>query len=216
MEGLGSNSFTPLGTISPALPALLLAGACNPVMDLVALITSPTHLRASIKGKGRADDERKVSLWRMSGTRVWEVGYEGIIAGLAWSPDGTYHDLVNGKIHSSSGLYLTLLTYIESGDGAKWTIAHLSVHDGATIHSSGLNPEQGEESLRAVRDDKAFWDLEWSTSSIPWPVPEVRPEASSISAAKDLERVQSDDHRPFTESDASRTAQTDKVSDSPI
>lgn len=85
---LESTSFTPLGTISPQVPALLLGGACNPVMDLVALITSPKHLPAAAKGKARAGDDRKVSLWRMSGTKVWEVGYDGVIAGLAWSPDG--------------------------------------------------------------------------------------------------------------------------------
>lgn len=83
-----SDSFTPLGVITPARPSLLLPGACNPVMDLVALLTSPKHLPFSAKGKGKAVDEKKVGLYRVSGSQVWEVGYEGIIAGLGWSSDG--------------------------------------------------------------------------------------------------------------------------------
>jgi len=82
------NAFTPLGTITPTLPSLLLPGACNPVMDLVVLLTSPKHQPASSKGKGKAVDERKVALYRVSGSKVWEVGYEGVIAGLGWSTDG--------------------------------------------------------------------------------------------------------------------------------
>jgi hypothetical protein len=89
-----ANSFTPLGTIVPAFPSILLPGACNPVMDLVALLTSPKHLPTSIKGKGKAVDEKKVTLYRVSGSQVWEVGYEGVIAGLGWSTDGESFEIL--------------------------------------------------------------------------------------------------------------------------
>lgn len=57
-------------------------------MDLVALITTPTHVVPTGKGKQKAGDERRVSLWRVSGSKVWDVGYEGTLLGLAWSTDG--------------------------------------------------------------------------------------------------------------------------------
>lgn len=83
-----SSSFTPLGSIQPPLPFLLLSGACNPVMDLVALCTTPSHVPLTGKGKQKAGDERRVSLWRVSGSKVWDVGYEGDLLGMAWSTDG--------------------------------------------------------------------------------------------------------------------------------
>jgi hypothetical protein len=83
-----SSSFTPLGSIQPPGPSLLLPGACNPVMDLVTLVTTPSHIPLTGKGKQKAGDERRISLWRVSGSRVWDVGYEGTLLGLAWSADG--------------------------------------------------------------------------------------------------------------------------------
>lgn len=77
-----------------------------------------------------------------------------------------------------SGLYLTLFTYTAAvteapADSVKWTLSHVSVHDGTTAHASPYTPGEIEPSWKAVRDGGAFWDLEWTTSAAPWPIPEV-------------------------------------------
>ena len=88
-ETASGQTFAQLGSISLPSPALLLPGACNPVMDLVVLCTSTSLLPPpSVKGKGRQDNAQKILLWRMSGSKVWDVGYDGVLVSLAWSQDG--------------------------------------------------------------------------------------------------------------------------------
>jgi len=95
------QSFTPLATIQLPSPHVLHPDACNPAMDLVVLLapvqpTSSTVASgiASAKGKGKAVSSEhkmhitKIALWRMSGSKVWEVELGGKVGGLAWSPDG--------------------------------------------------------------------------------------------------------------------------------
>lgn len=44
---------------------------------------------AEIPGQERVSGAKtKVSLWRMSGSKVWEVEVDGLVYGLAWSRDG--------------------------------------------------------------------------------------------------------------------------------
>ena len=65
-------------------------------MDLVVLLLPPESdadpdAPSSVKGKERARNAAgptAVALWRMSGSKVWEVDVDGSIIGLAWSIDG--------------------------------------------------------------------------------------------------------------------------------
>lgn len=99
-----SRSFTALANLHLPSSHVLHPDACNPAMDLVVLLgqteesastAAVSHLRQnghSSKGKGKAEAAgytTKIALWRMSGSRAWEVEVEGRVAGLAWSPDGT-------------------------------------------------------------------------------------------------------------------------------
>lgn len=82
------RSFTPLATISLSQQHVLHPEACNPTMDLVALIVEDAGDQAG-KGKARAGPVHTiVELWRMSGSKVWEVNITGRVLGLAWSRDG--------------------------------------------------------------------------------------------------------------------------------
>jgi hypothetical protein len=94
-----SQSFTPLATLDLSSPHVLHPEACNPAMDLVVLIAENASSSSSAsgygggKGKGKAalgSGASRVSLWRMTGSKVWDIGIEGRIAGLAWSRDGEY------------------------------------------------------------------------------------------------------------------------------
>ena len=99
-----TTDFTPLANLHLPQPCILHPDACNPAMDLVVLLcvseTTSTDLltarSASVrsdKGKAKADmggHRTKVALWRMSGTKVWEVEVEGKAAGVAWSQDGEW------------------------------------------------------------------------------------------------------------------------------
>lgn len=77
-------------------------------MDLVVLLdsqdpaTSSIHQKSGLKstsdvvggegkGKGKAADvvpRTRVSLWRMSGSKVWDIEADGHVNGVAWSLDG--------------------------------------------------------------------------------------------------------------------------------
>lgn len=94
-----SRSFTSLATISLANPHILHPNACNPAMDLVALLherggeddpSGAVGKAYDAKGKGKAGDEiaTTVVLWRLTGSKVWEVEVAGRVAGLGWSADG--------------------------------------------------------------------------------------------------------------------------------
>lgn len=78
-----TNAFAPLAVLQLPSACRLLASACSPDKDLVALISR-------LGGKDR------LSLWKMQGSKKWDVDVsleentssEGIV-GLAWSPSGT-------------------------------------------------------------------------------------------------------------------------------
>lgn len=68
-------------------------------MDLVVLLSEDLEDKAKppafgTKGKGRSGPgvATKVELWRMSGSKVWEVMVTGRVLGLAWSRDGEYEE----------------------------------------------------------------------------------------------------------------------------
>jgi anaphase-promoting complex subunit 4 len=77
------NSFASLASLLLPTPARLFATACCPDKDLVALVVST-------KNNSNKD---KLSLWKLQGSKVWEVDVTPIdasskIVGLAWSPNG--------------------------------------------------------------------------------------------------------------------------------
>lgn len=80
------RAYMPLATLSLPTPSVLHPDACNPAMDLVALLA---HAQPSAKGadsKGHA-----VTLWRLNGgPRVWTKDVGGWVEGMGWSPDGAY------------------------------------------------------------------------------------------------------------------------------
>lgn len=86
------RSFTPLATISLSQQHVLHPEACNPTMDLVALIVEDSGDSApgfGGKGKARAGPVlTTVELWRLSGSKVWDAKVAGRVLGLAWSRDG--------------------------------------------------------------------------------------------------------------------------------
>ncbi|WVW86265.1 hypothetical protein I302_108307 [Kwoniella bestiolae CBS 10118] len=143
------TSFTPLSTISLPSSHILHPGSCNPSMDLVVLLSSPSTA-ANIgmnawKGKGRdVGSKTQVSLWRTGGSKVWEVSVEGIVRGLAWSEDG---------------LILSILFSTPS----QKTIEHLSVHTGEVIRSIPIHL-----GLDDVGDRGRWVDMRWSTSQDGW------------------------------------------------
>lgn len=82
------RSFTPLATISLSQQHVLHPAACNPTMDLVALIVEDAG-DVGGKGKARAGPvHTAVELWRLSGSKVWDIIVAGRVLGLAWSRDG--------------------------------------------------------------------------------------------------------------------------------
>ncbi|CCM01973.1 uncharacterized protein FIBRA_04046 [Fibroporia radiculosa] len=79
---MSSNPFIPLATIQLPSPARLLPSSWCPDKDLLVVITQ-------LGGKDR------LSLWKMQGSKKWEVGFDSDITtatdeivGIAWSPDG--------------------------------------------------------------------------------------------------------------------------------
>lgn len=77
------NAFASLAVLQLPSQSRLLTTACCPDKDLVVLLS-------------RLGGKDKMSLWKMQGSKKWEVGMgtddtkaEDIV-GLAWSPDGEY------------------------------------------------------------------------------------------------------------------------------
>ncbi|ORY33369.1 anaphase-promoting complex, cyclosome, subunit 4-domain-containing protein [Naematelia encephala] len=154
-----SNSFTRLATISRDQPHALYPQACNPTMDLVALLSSAGN---NVKGKGRADQSStKVELWRMmSGGKVWEADVNGEVEGLAWSRDGLQLSLLIVKYPS---LPSSFLQPSEHWRPVSVTVDHLSVHSGHVIKSVSLDiPDKLE---------RGWWDMEWTSEGASWPKP---------------------------------------------
>ena len=65
--------------------------------------------------------------------------------------------------------------FADDKDGITFRLAHLSLHDGTTIHSSELAVDglTSEETWQAINGTKRFWDMSWRLSDNPWPKPEV-------------------------------------------
>lgn len=76
-----ANDFVPLATLQLPAASRLLPSACCPDKDLVVVISR-------LGGKDR------MSLWKMQGSKKWEVdvdtgaAYDEEVVDLAWSPDG--------------------------------------------------------------------------------------------------------------------------------
>lgn len=77
---MDSAAFASLATLQLPSPSRLLTSACCPDKDLVVIIT-------------RQGAKDKLSLWKMQGSKKWEVDVESAahtteeIVALAWSPD---------------------------------------------------------------------------------------------------------------------------------
>lgn len=74
------RSFTLASTSALKQPHMLHPRACNPAMDLAVLLAESDDKSVSTL----------VSLWRLSGTSVWEVEVNGHVLGLTWSTDGEF------------------------------------------------------------------------------------------------------------------------------
>ena len=97
MEFPEELSFTPLATVQLPKPHILHPQACNPTMGLVVLLSRPAEsssrgipTSAIGKGKSKAAGCGRIAVWRMLGSKVWEVDVDGVVAGLAWTRDGMY------------------------------------------------------------------------------------------------------------------------------
>lgn len=77
-----ARAFTVASTNSLQQPHILHPHACNPAMDLAVLLCEPSDEKA------KAGMSTLVSLWRLSGAKVWEVQVNGRVLGLTWSADG--------------------------------------------------------------------------------------------------------------------------------
>ncbi|KAI6047625.1 anaphase-promoting complex, cyclosome, subunit 4-domain-containing protein [Pisolithus marmoratus] len=114
------NAFASLATFKLPSPCRLLASACCPDKDLVVLI-------ARLGGRDR------ISLWKMQGSRKWEVDIAAddvpaTVAGLAWHPDGQ-----------------TIAVVHESG-----LITMHSVQDGRTERSLSINSYREAQTVTKV------------------------------------------------------------------
>lgn len=75
------DAFSSLTVLALPSPCRLLATSCSPDKDLIALIS-------------RYVGQDRVSLWKYSGTKIWEADVDSSdadIPAIAWSPDGAVH-----------------------------------------------------------------------------------------------------------------------------
>ena len=81
MTSLQADNFSSLSVFHLSSPSHLLSSSCSPDKDLLLVIS-----RLGIKDT--------VSLWKMQGTKKWEVDVSignaphEEVTGIAWSPDG--------------------------------------------------------------------------------------------------------------------------------
>lgn len=193
MEFSTTSSFTPLSTIHLPTSHVLHPDACNPAMDLVVVFSTsssgvapPKPAIYGAKGKGKAESvgvmKSKVELWRMSGSKSWEVELKGKVGGLAWTLDGMYYDQdMCGA--DEAGLHLSVLLLSHDGSDSVITspntarVEHLSVHSGSAIHTVLF-----DEGIRAMTNEDWYdldsgyrwWKLEWRSSGLEWQKPRVR------------------------------------------
>lgn len=96
-----ARAFTVISTNALGQPHVLPPQACNPAMDLAVLLCEPSDEQTESsrsgggsfsKGKAKASAgfTTQVSLWRLSGAKVWEVEVTGRVLGLTWSMDGEH------------------------------------------------------------------------------------------------------------------------------
>lgn len=131
-----SNAFASLATFKLPSPCRLLASACCPDKDLVVLI-------ARLGGRDR------ISLWKMQGSRKWEVDIAtddvpATVASLVWHPDGQ-----------------TIAVVHESG-----RITMHSVQDGRTERSLSINSCRGAQTVPKVVGAWWFPGLSESTTDV--------------------------------------------------
>lgn len=121
------TAFTPLATLQLPGPHVLHPQACNPTMDLVVLLAQGS----SVKGKAKVGlgGITKLALWRMSGSRVWEIDVEGQVKGLVWSHDGTF-------IHLSVGVMLICRVVPDGPNFKTGRRTHLSGNETRTLLST--------------------------------------------------------------------------------
>ncbi|KAK4687139.1 hypothetical protein P7C73_g2981, partial [Tremellales sp. Uapishka_1] len=170
-----STSFTPLATLHLPAPHVLHPHACNPAMDLVVLLSTslPSGARNVVgKGKEKASsgkgDTTKVALWRMSGSKVWEVELEGRVLGLAWSRDGLYLSMLVLNFPSWPSF---LPPSREESKANTSTIEHLSVHTGSKVRSIPFTDalsDLSEASWSDCLDGNRWWKMEWTESGLDW------------------------------------------------
>ncbi|OCF61367.1 hypothetical protein L486_01015 [Kwoniella mangroviensis CBS 10435] len=143
------TSFTPLSIIPLPSSHMLHPRSCNPAMDLIVLLSLPspsTSTSGSLwKGKGKEiGSKTQISLWRTGGSKVWQVGVEGDVQGLAWNEDG---------------LILSLLSSSSNGN----FVHHLSVHTGEIIWSVPVPSDLIDENR------KGRWvEMKWKVSQNGW------------------------------------------------
>ena len=81
-----AGAISSLATVRLQAKSRLFLTACCPDKDLVVLIS-------------RAGSSDKMSLWKMQGSKKWEVelssedGEPGEVTAVNWSPDGAYSSL---------------------------------------------------------------------------------------------------------------------------
>lgn len=171
------DDFSVLGTFDLPTRHVLHPGACNPAMDLVALLApqagpaprAPVFPAWHPKGKQKAVEpaggiRTKVSLWRVSKSIVWEVEMQGQVVGLAWTNDGQHLSL------------LTLSTSVAPGEpmtssNAGLTCHHMSVHTGSTVRripcSAAL--DGADPVFRPDSNDVTWWTMYWERTDRHWP-----------------------------------------------
>lgn len=174
MELPSTTSFSPLGVIHLQAPHALHPEACNPTMDLVALLGLSGGDTSTSKGKGKAitGSVTKVALWRVSGSKVWEVDIEGRVAGLAWTADGKFSPPTDmrGKLTLYKGLHISTLVIKSptASEAERAKIDHLSVHTGEVVKSVPVDLEPRASSSTGPQD--GWWEMSWNPSDMDWPV----------------------------------------------
>ncbi|KIJ68430.1 hypothetical protein HYDPIDRAFT_106626 [Hydnomerulius pinastri MD-312] len=135
-----TNAFATLATLQLPSPCRLLSSACCPDKDLVVLIS-------------RLGGHDKMSLWKMQGSRKWEIDIGSddastTVTGLAWSPSGqtiavvhdsariTLHSVQDGHVERSLSVPLPLNT-----PQAQYKITGIWWFPGFHTSASGIIPD---------------------------------------------------------------------------
>lgn len=152
-------------------------------MDLVALLAVPAGQdgRTKASGKATSNSTSKITLWRMTGHKVWETDIEGVVGGLAWTIDGksqrpAWSHSASGRDRGweeegadGSGLHLSVL--VSKGSG-QTCLEHLSVHTGESAKRVVCSSSPSSSSVQPdfPAEGSVWWDLKWISSGEKWPV----------------------------------------------